>query len=236
MVSSNALVLANRGLVFYYAQPLRRYAQSWEDLLQEGNVGLVIAAHRFDPNRGAGFATYARFWIRSCMLAHLFRTRGPVRFGTTRTEQRIFFSLSRACRKLEAEAGAFDRDSLARELGVSAAVLEAMAPRIWGADFSLDAPARQREPRAAVFDAAPSPEESMESADLARKRHGELTRAIATLRPRERMIIKARYLSRRQVTLRALAGRMGISHERVRQIEARAKLKLRRCMGKTATA
>ena len=212
MLSSNALVLANRGLVFSYARPLRRFAQSWEDLLQEGNVELVIAAHRFDPNRG-GFATHARFWIRS-----------------------IFFSLSRACRKLEAEAGAFDRDSLARELGVRATVLEAMAPRIWGADFSLDAPARRREPRATLFDAAPSPEESMESAELAQERHRELRRAIATLRPRERMIIKARYLSRRQVTLRALAGRMGISHERVRQIEARAKLKLRRCMGKTATA
>jgi RNA polymerase sigma-32 factor len=203
--------------------------------LQEGNVGLVIAAQRFDPSLGH-FATYARFWIRSCMLAYLLRTRGAVRFGTTRTERRIFFSLGRACRKLEAEAGAFDREVLARELGVGAVALDAMAPRIWDGDFSLDAPARRLDRRSALADGGPSPEEQMEAAELAQRRHRQLVRAIARLGPRERMIIRARYLSQSQVTLHALGRRMGITRERVRQIEARAKLKLQRSMKPQAAA
>ena len=111
------LVRAHLGLVIRIAMEFRHAGPSMEDLIQEGNVGLTIAARRFDPDRDTRLATYATYWIRACMIEHVVRSHGPVRIGTTRSQRKIFFGLGRARRKLEKDGTAADAESLAGALG-----------------------------------------------------------------------------------------------------------------------
>src|SRR5215831_14187130 len=134
------MVSAHLGLVIRIAMEFRHSGPSMEDLIQEGNLGLTIAARRFDPNRKTRLATYATYWIRACMLEHVVRSHGPVRIGTTRSQRKIFFGLGRARRKLERTGETVQSDALAQVLGVEREDIEAMAPRLNGRDVSLDAP------------------------------------------------------------------------------------------------
>src|SRR4029077_6654733 len=111
-----------------------------EDLIQEGHVGLTIAARRFDPSKATRLATYATYWIRACMMEYVVRSHGPVRIGTTRSQRKIFFGLGRARRRLEREGATTSADALARALGVDRLDVESMTPRLTGRDVSLDAP------------------------------------------------------------------------------------------------
>src|SRR5215471_14384745 len=156
------LVSAHLGLVIRIAMEFRHSGPAMEDLIQEGNLGLTIAARRFDPNRKTRLATYATYWIRACMLEHVVRSHGPVRIGTTRSQRKIFFGLGRARRKLEREGETPDADSLAHALGVEREDVEAMTPRLTGRDVSLDAPRSlddKREVGALLMQDEPSPEE-----------------------------------------------------------------------------
>src|SRR5512134_1656967 len=112
------LVSAHLGLVIRIALEFRHSGPSMEDLIQEGNLGLTIAARRFDPDRATRLATYATYWIRACMLEHVVRSHGPVRIGTTRSQRKIFFGLGRARRKIEREGETADAEHLATVLGV----------------------------------------------------------------------------------------------------------------------
>src|SRR6185312_3851393 len=132
------LVQAHLGLVVKIATEFRNSGPALEDLIQEGNLGLTIAARRFDPNQGTRLATYATYWIRACMMEHVVRSHGPVRIGTTRAQRKIFFGLGRARRKLEREGESADTESLASALGVEQSDIEAMTPRLTGHDVSLD--------------------------------------------------------------------------------------------------
>src|SRR5881296_732541 len=131
------LVAAHLGLVIRIAMEFRHSGPPMEDLIQEGNLGLTIAARRFDPNRKTRLATYATYWIRACMLEHVVRSHGPVRIGTTRSQRKIFFGLGRARRKLERDGNLADAEHLAFELGVEESDVEAMTPRLTGRDVSL---------------------------------------------------------------------------------------------------
>src|SRR5206468_9464400 len=110
----------------------RNSGPSMEDLIQEGNLGLTIAARRFDPGQGTRLATYATYWIRACMMDHVVRSHGPVRIGTTRAQRKIFFGLGRARRRLERDGVTVDSEALAAALGVEREEVEAMAPRLSG--------------------------------------------------------------------------------------------------------
>src|SRR5438105_15505481 len=134
------LINSHLGLVVRIATEFRHSGPSLDDLIQEGNLGLTIAARRFDPSRQTRLATYATYWIRACMLEHVVRSHGPVRIGTTRSQRKIFFGLGRARRKLEREGETADCEALAGELGVLQEDVEAMTPRLTGRDISLDAP------------------------------------------------------------------------------------------------
>src|SRR6476619_7424883 len=112
------LIQAHIGLVVKIATEFRNSGPALEDLIQEGNLGLTIAARRFDPSQGTRLATYATYWIRACMMEHVVRSHGPVRIGTTRAQRKIFFGLGRARRKLEREGEHADMSSLAGELVV----------------------------------------------------------------------------------------------------------------------
>jgi RNA polymerase sigma-32 factor len=224
------LVQTHLGLVIRIAMEFRHSGPSMEDLIQEGNLGLTIAARRFDPSRATRLATYATYWIRACMLEHVVRSHGPVRIGTTRSQRKIFFGLGRARRKLEREGEHADADSLASALGVDRADVESMTPRLTGHDVSLDAPRAtddRREVGALIAEDAPNPEDCVAGAEEDDSRKSRLNEGLKVLDPRERAIIRARHMRQRPATLASLGKKFGISRERVRQLELRAKAKLR---------
>ena len=224
------LVQSHLGLVIRIATEFRHSGPSMEDLIQEGNLGLTIAARRFDPSRSTRLATYATYWIRACMLEHVVRSHGPVRIGTTRSQRKIFFSLGRARRKLEREGETVDADALAHVLGVETADVEQMTPRLTGRDVSLDAPRSlddKREVGALLEHDDPTPEEMVAGVEEQDSRRARLFEGLKVLDPRERAIIRARHMRQRPATLAALGKKFGISRERVRQLELRAVAKLR---------
>jgi RNA polymerase sigma-32 factor len=224
------LIQTHLGLVIRIAMEFRHSGPSMEDLIQEGNLGLTIAARRFDPSRQTRLATYATYWIRACMLEHVVRSHGPVRIGTTRSQRKIFFGLGRARRKLEREGEHADADSLASALGVDRADVESMTPRLTGHDVSLDAPRAtddRREVGALIAEDAPNPEDVVAGVEEEDSRKTRLNEGLKVLDPRERAIIRARHMRQRPATLASLGKKFGISRERVRQLELRAKAKLR---------
>jgi len=224
------LVAAHMGLVIRIALEFRHAGPPMEDLIQEGNLGLTIAARRFDPGRQTRLATYATYWIRACMLEHVVRSHGPVRIGTTRSQRKIFFGLGRARRKLEREGTTTDAENLASALGVQREDVEAMTPRLSGRDVSLDAPRGfdDRRPMAAnLAEDAPTPEDMIAVLEEDDQRRTQVHEGLKVLDPRERAIIRARHLRQRPATLACLGKKFGISRERVRQLEIRAKAKLR---------
>lgn len=232
------LVEAHLGLVIRIAMEFRHSGPSMEDLIQEGNLGLTIAARRFDPNRATRLATYATYWIRACMLEHVVRSHGPVRIGTTRSQRKIFFGLGRARRKLEREGEPASLELLAGELGVMQEDVEAMTPRLTGRDVSIDAQRGYDDRRAVGTTLAhegPNPEDMVAGTEEDDFRKVTLTEGLKLLDPRERAIIRARHMRQRPATLAALGKKFGISRERVRQLELRAKAKLRSyCAGPDA--
>ncbi len=233
------LVQTHLGLVIRIAMEFRHSGPSMEDLIQEGNLGLTIAARRFDPTRQTRLATYATYWIRACMLEHVVRSHGPVRIGTTRSQRKIFFGLGRARRKLEREGEHADAESLACALGVERSDIESMTPRLTGHDVSLDAPRAtddRREVGALIAEDAPNPEDVVAGVEEEDSRKTRLNEGLKVLDPRERAIIKARHMRQRPATLASLGKKFGISRERVRQLELRAKAKLRVFCGVRADA
>lgn len=224
------LIQSHLGLVIRIAMEFRHSGPSMEDLIQEGNLGLTIAARRFDPARQTRLATYATYWIRACMLEHVVRSHGPVRIGTTRSQRKIFFGLGRARRKLEREGETTDAETLASALGVEREDIEAMTPRLTGHDLSLDAPRStddRRELGGLIAEDAPNPEDMVAGVEEEDSRKVRLSEGLKVLDPRERAIIKARHMRQRPATLASLGKKFGISRERVRQLELRAKTKLR---------
>jgi RNA polymerase sigma-32 factor len=224
------MVQAHLGLVIRIAMEFRHSGPSMEDLIQEGNLGLTIAARRYDPSHQTRLATYATYWIRACMLEHVVRSHGPVRIGTTRSQRKIFFGLGRARRKLEREGETADCEALAGALGVEREDIEAMTPRLTGHDVSLDAPRStddRREVGALLAEDGPSPEDFVAGAEEQDSRKTRLSEGLKILDPRERAIIRARHMRQRPATLASLGKKFGISRERVRQLELRAKCKLR---------
>jgi RNA polymerase sigma-32 factor len=224
------LVAAHLGLVIRIALEFRHSGPPMEDLIQEGNLGLTIAARRFDPGRATRLATYATYWIRACMLEHVVRSHGPVRIGTTRSQRKIFFGLGRARRKLEREGETADAEHLASVLGVERTDVEAMTTRLTGRDVSLDAPRGfddRRPVAASLCEDTPDPEEMIASIEEDEQRREMIYEGLKILDPRERAIIRARHMRQRPATLACLGKKFGISRERVRQLELRAKAKLR---------
>jgi len=223
------LITSQLGLVVRVAMEFRKSGPPLEDLIQEGNLGLTVAARRFNPERGTRLSTYAVWWIRACILEHVVRSHGPVRIGTTRATRKIFFGLGKVRRQLERETGTVDTQVLAERLGVEQEDLEAMLPRLTGRDISLDAPRSfddRRSIGSTLAEDAPTPEELLVEATSDVDEREELKNRLKLLDPREKAIINARYLRKTPATLAALGEKLGISRERVRQLELRAKRKL----------
>ncbi len=224
------LIESHLGLVVNIALKFRNSGPAIDDLIQEGNVGLTIAAQRFDPGQGTRLATYATYWIRACMMEFVVRSHGPVRIGTTRAQRKIFFGMGRARRSIERTGQRPTAEALATILGVDEVEVESMAPRLSGSDVSLDAPRRvgdDREYGSLLQDAGANSEDRVGHEEEYARRRAGLLEGFSTLDPRERAILQARHMSETPATLESLGKRFQVSRERVRQIETRAVAKLR---------
>ena len=226
------MIHAHLGLVIRIATEFRNSGPSMEDLIQEGNLGLTIAARRFDPTRATRLATYATYWIRACMMEYVVRSHGPVRIGTTRSQRKIFFGLGRARRKPRARR----RRPPTREL--LAALLGVRARGRRGDDAAPVGPRRvARRARAATTTprksatrsprTAPRPRRWSPASRRRTRARRASSRALKVLDPRERAIIKRAPHAAAAGDAGALGKKFGISRERVRQLELRAKAKLR---------
>ena len=228
------LVTAYMRLVISTAGRFKNYGLPMGDLVQEGVVGLMQAAARFEPERDVRFSTYAAWWIRSAMQDFILRNWSVVRTGTTAAQKSLFFNLRRLRAKLDdgrnAMLGHEGRAWIAEELGVNVRDVEAMETRLTGGDQSLNATiSAQGEDAWQDFlaDERPTPEEVVGDSHDSRTRSRWLASSLAELNDRERTIIRERRLREDGRTLEELGVRLGISKERVRQIEHRALLKLK---------
>lgn len=223
------LVTSHLRLAAKIALQHRRYGLAIADLISEANVGLMLAVKRFDPEKGFRLATYASWWIRASVQEFILRSWSLVKLGTTAAQKKLFFNLRKLKRRLGmAEDGDLRADQLryiADSLEVKEDDVVEMNGRLRG-DISLNVPLSVEtegdEWQDRLVDPSPDPESLLlEAADRERKK-AALTDAVAALSPRERSIIEARYLDEPHKTLDALAGKFGISRERIRQIEQRA--------------
>ncbi len=228
------LVMAYMRLVISTAARFRNYGLPMSDLVQEGAAGLMQAAARFEPEREVRFSTYAAWWIRSAMQDYILRNWSVVRTGTTAAQKALFFNLRRLRAKIgDGSGGPLDeagRAFIASELSVNTDEVEAMEMRLAGGDQSLNAtvsPTGEDEWQDFLADERPTPEETVMFARDSRTRSIWLAQALAELTDREQTIIKERRLRDDARTLEELGRDLGISKERVRQIEHRALEKLK---------
>jgi len=228
------LTRAHMRLVVSVAAKYKRYGLPMADLIQEGNIGLMKAAERFDPEREVRFSTYVTWWIRSCVQDYVLRNWSIVRTGTTSAQKSLFFNL----RRLRAQIGDVDnagltpenRTKIATELGVPERDVEAMAERLSAVDRSLNAAVGDEENaqwQDFLEDDAPVPEAVVMQRRDRERRKALLDDAMQALNERERFIIAERRLSEDGSTLEALGKVLGISKERVRQIETAGLNKLK---------
>ncbi|UEM20358.1 RNA polymerase factor sigma-32 [Skermanella mucosa] len=232
------LVRAYTRLVVSTASRFRNYGLPMGDLVQEGNVGLMQAAARFEPDREVRFSTYAAWWIRSAMQDYILRNWSIVRTGTTAAQKSLFFNLRRLRAKIEdaSNNGALTqagRMKIATELKVEVHEVEAMEMRLSGADQSLNAPisdSSEDDWQDFLADQRPSPEDVVIGMRDSNTRSKWLAEALGELSPRERTIISQRRLRDDGATLEELGRELGVSKERVRQLEHRAMLKLKESM------
>jgi RNA polymerase sigma-32 factor len=230
----NRIATAHMRLAISMAMRFRHFGLPLGDLVQEGHVGLLEAAARFEPERGVRFSTYATWWIRASIQDYILRNWSIVRGGTSSTQKALFFNLRRLRAKLlqsseEVPASALHRQ-ISRALGVSVSDVAMMDSRLSAPDTSLNTPLLDDgETDRLDFLASddPLPDEVAEETIDLERRHDWLHEALGVLNERELRIISERRLKDEGVTLEELGETMGISKERVRQIESRAMEKLR---------
>ena len=228
------LVRAYTRLVISTAGKFRNYGLPMGDLVQEGNVGLMQAAARFEPSRGVRFSTYASWWIRSAMQDYILRNWSIVRTGTTAAQKALFFNLRRLRARIDHDIGGRltqeGRQFIADELKVAIGEVESMETRLGASDQSLNAPlAEEGEGSWQDFlvDTRPTPEDVVTGMRDAETRSRWLNDALTQLSEREQTIIRQRRLREDGATLEELGRSLGVSKERVRQLEQRALEKLR---------
>ncbi|KUO54686.1 MAG: RNA polymerase subunit sigma-70 [Alphaproteobacteria bacterium BRH_c36] len=228
--AAHQLVTSHLRLVARIAMGYRGYGLPIGEVISEGNVGLMQAVKRFDPDKGFRLATYAMWWIRASIQEYILRSWSLVKMGTTAAQKKLFFNLRRAKSQMQAlEEGDLRPDqvkAIATKLGVPEADVVSMNRRL-GGDSSLNAPLRADAESGGewqdwLVDDTPDQEEQLvESEELVRRRE-YLASALGSLNERERRIFEARRLADDPLTLEDLSAEFGVSRERIRQIEVRA--------------
>ncbi len=230
------LVQRNLRFVVKVAMGYRKYGRPISDLIQEGNLGLLHAVRKFDPSRGTRLISYAVWWIKAYIQAYVIQSWSLVRVGTTQSQRRLFYKLPRALgeekRVGETREGRVAR--LAEELSAAPRDVVLMMNALTGRDLSLDVPVGGEEGGVTfgdrVADGGPSPETITIEDDDDRVRRDLLDDAVSKLSEREREIIRLRHRTAEPMTLRQVGRELGISRERVRQLENQALRKLKNIM------
>ena len=238
-IARNRIAMAHMRLVVSMAGKFRHFGLSMSDLVQEGYVGLLEAAARFEPDRDVRFSTYATWWIRASMQDYILRNWSIVRGGTSSAQKALFFNLRRLRAKLargdtQLTAQAI-HEEIAAALGVSLADVQTMDARLSANDTSLQSPtisgdADSGERLDMLASDEPLPDEQVSMVIDTERRRVWLKEALGHLNEREMRIIQARRLVDEGATLEELGADLGISKERVRQIESRALEKLRNAL------
>jgi RNA polymerase sigma-32 factor len=227
--AAHKLVTSHLRLVVKIALRYRGYGLPTSEVISEGNVGLMQAVKRFEPERGFRLATYAMWWIKAAIQEYILRSWSLVKIGTTANQKKLFFKLRRARSKISAIE---DKDLrpeqvklIAKRLAVTEQDVVDMNRRLWG-DLSLNATIRQdddsSEWQESLVDEATDQETRLAESEESDNRRKALGEALTVLNNRERRIFEARRLLDDAITLGDLAAEFGVSRERVRQIEARA--------------
>jgi RNA polymerase sigma-32 factor len=236
--AAHKMVTSHLRLVAKIAMGYRGYGLPIGEVISEGNVGLMQAVKKFDPEKGFRLATYAMWWIKASIQEYVLRSWSLVKMGTTANQKRLFFNLRKLKGKLKAlEDGELKQENvekIAKTLGVSEDEVRSMNQRLSG-DASLNAPIKAAEGESGqwqdwLVDDSESQESTLIKEDELQVRREMLTDALEVLNEREQRIFTARRLSEDPLTLEQLSGEFSISRERVRQIEVRAFEKVQKSM------
>jgi RNA polymerase sigma-32 factor len=230
----NELVESHVRLVVRIASGFRRYGLPVSDLIQEGNVGLLHAAKRFDPEREVRFSTYASWWILAGIQEYIIRNSSIIRIGTTPAQKSLFFNLRKLRAKIAGDLVGLmtnaERQIIATELKVPLAAVERMEAHFSAPDRSLNDSIGDDGGSALqdfLADERPNPEENVTEFHDSAVRASWLHNAIDGLSPREKDIIQLRFLDDEKITLAEIGQNYGVTKERIRQIEGRALKKLK---------
>ncbi len=234
------LITAYMRLAISMAAKFRRYGAPMNDLIQEAGLGLMKAADKFDPDRGVRFSTYAVWWIKASIQDYVMRNWSMVRTGSTSSQKSLFFNLRRVQARLEREAAARGevidrqamREMIATEVGVPIHDVEMMEGLLAGSDFSLNA-TQSTDDEGREWIETLEDEDATQSADVEHEKDIDTLRqwlvtALSSLNERERFIVQERKLRDEPRTLESLGNELGLSKERVRQLEAAAFGKMRK--------
>ncbi|MEK9930831.1 MAG: RNA polymerase factor sigma-32 [Rhodospirillaceae bacterium] len=230
------LVSSHLRLVVKMAAGFKGYGLPVSDLIQEGTLGLMDAAKKFDPEKGVRFSTYARWWILASIQDYVMRNSSIVKIGTTPAQKSLFFNLRRLRAKISnnlvGPMSDEDRLEIAKILGVPKASVERMEALLSGYDASLNSTIGSDESDGSELqefleDDRPNPEENIAYQSHQTSRRNVIAKAMAALDERERQIIKHRFLEENKPTLEEIGHDFGVSKERIRQIESRALEKLK---------
>lgn len=237
MEAAHRLICANLRFVVKVANEYRGYGLRLLDLVQEGNVGLMMAVKKFDPMRGTRLITYAVWWIRAYIQNYIMRSWSLVKIGTTQMQKKLFFKLAQTRNALLNQTGGEDIGEIARELEVNEEAVAEMSQRMGRRDTSLDVELTEGEGYT-LLHTLPDKNDNQEALLIAHEEHQQnqekTEAALSMLNPRERHVIKQRILAEPPATLQEIADEYGISRERIRQIEQNALRKLRKAMTEQA--
>ena len=233
--AARQLIMSHLRVVVSIARGYLGYGLPQADLIQEGNIGLMKAVKRFDPDRGVRLVSFAVHWIRAEMHEFILRNWRIVKIATTKAQRKLFFNLRSMKSGLDT-LGADEVNSMAKQLGVKAEEVVEMETRLSGKDVALEPLNDDGEdsfaPIAYLTDSRAAPDHIIENEQSAHLRSEGLEKALASLDPRSRRIVEARWLRETdQATLHDLAAEFGVSAERIRQIENKAMQKMRGIIG-----
>lgn len=210
----------------------RRWMQNVLDLVQEGNVGLLRAVNKFDPDKGIKFSYYASFWIRAYILKFIMDNWRMVKIGTTQVQRKLFYNLNRERQRLVAQGFDPDAAMLSERLGVSVEQIAEMDQRLSSTDMSLNVQVGEENGSSTRMDflpaLGPGVEESLASLEITDLVRDQMKAILPKLNEKERYILHHRLLSEEPITLREIGERYNVTRERVRQLEARLLEKIRK--------
>ncbi len=233
--AAHQLITSNLRFVVKIALEYKNYGLKLLDLIQEGNIGLMMAVKKFDPLKGYRFISYAVWWIRAYIQNFIIKSWSLVKIGTTQAQKKLFYKLGKVRRLLEAPQGDHPQsyEDIAKDLGVKEEEIHEMEQRMGRRDLSLDLPFDEDQeltPLALLSDDSPDQEDMLIRSQDSQIQRDEISKALASLSERERYIVTHRIMSDNPLTLREIGDTLHLSRERIRQIEKEALTKLRREM------